>query len=386
MQSTLEHRLVGDIYDAALKNELWSSVIGNLVRLARASKGNLLAYDRLNPNYFLFHSNGVTAEQLQHYQDGGFAALDQEFTCQWVSNVGEVTANHYAFPDINEFKCKAGRLYTEFFSQVGILYQSGAVLEQEEFRWSVLGLHRDEQGGPFEDDVIASISQLVPHLRRALQIHRQIALLNQSNTHLYQLFDRFTVGVFLLDGNGRIRYANRHAEAVLKLDDSLQATSQHQLIAISPAQNNELQRAIIAATSASRRENLSCVAGGVVGLQRPGKSPLVLTVTPLSEFAGYEELAHDGIVAALFINDPETGHVLARELLRKSYALSERESDVCQAFLNEPSILRVAEHCGISENTTRSYLKNIYEKTGQHSQAELMRLLMGLTVDFEHVR
>ena len=45
-----------------------------------------------------------------------------------------------------------------------------------------------------------------------------------------------------------------------------------------------------------------------------------------------------------------------------------------------------AEHSGLSTESVRTYLKAIYEKTGQHSQAELIRLLMGLRVDFEHIR
>jgi len=33
-----------------------------------------------------------------------------------------------------------------------------------------------------------------------------------------------------------------------------------------------------------------------------------------------------------------------------------------------------------------TFLKSIYEKTGQHSQAALMRRLMGLALDFQHIR
>jgi DNA-binding NarL/FixJ family response regulator len=71
--------------------------------------------------------------------------------------------------------------------------------------------------------------------------------------------------------------------------------------------------------------------------------------------------------------------------LQKSFLLGERECDVCQAFLNCATLEGVADALGISTNTVRSYMKVIYEKTGHRSQAELMKLLMGMTLDFEHI-
>jgi len=382
-----EHQLIGDIYDAAIQPTLWPAVVQKLTQLARADKGNLLAYDSLNSGYFLFHSHGVTPDQLQLYQDGGFAALDQAFTCRWADGLGIATANHLCFASMDEFQNEAGRLYTDFFSRVGIHYQAGALLERTEFRWSVLGLHRSAHAAPFEADILASISRLTPHLRRALQIHRQLTYMNETTTRIYKLLDHLTIGVFLLDASGRVRYANARAESAVRAGSTLRVTSQHHIMANHPQHNIELDQAIAEASRASRRENRSSKAGGVIGLRcSNGGPPLMITVTPLSGVTGYEELTHDGITTAIFTSAPGSDHMLPRELLRKSFDLSEREIDLCQAFLNHPTIEGAATQCGVTESTTRTYIKSVYEKTGQHSQAALMRLLMGLTLDFEHIR
>lgn len=382
-----EHQLIGDIYDAALQPANWSSIIRRIAELTAADQATLIAYDRLNPEYFLFHAHGVKPGQLELYQEGGFAALDQEFSYSWVNEPGRIVANHKEFPSIEEFKRRAGALYTDFFAQVGVLYQAGAVLEKAEFRWSALGFHRGEQGRPFEDEILASLQRLVPHLRRSLQIHRQISHLNQTSTRLYRLLDLFSTGVLLLDGSCRVRYANPRAEAVLRAGDTLRVTSGHQIVACRSAQNAEFQRAIDAASRTSRRENLNSESGGVIGLSRNGeRAPLMVTVTPLSAVGGYEELAHDGITTALFLSDADAPHLLSRRLLKQLYQFSEREIDVCQAFVNQASLDGVATQCGITVNSVRTYMKSLYDKTGQHSQAELLRLLMGLTLDFEHVR
>jgi len=381
-----EHQLIGDIYDASLSPALWPTVIRKIAELVDAEKANLLAYNQLDPDYFLFHSHGITPEQLQMYQDGGFAQLDHEFSTQWIGEAGIVTTNHHHFGDIDNYKRAAGRLYSDFFSRVGVLYQIGSVLEKTDFRWSVLGLHRSDNGQPFAEEYVAVVARLVPHLRRALEIHRQLTALNRQNQQLYALLDQLTTGVLLLDGNGRIRHANPRAEQLLRSHDALRVNPHHALHATDPAQNSQLQHLIRQATCASRRENLTSEAGGVLGILRQHQSPLMLTATPLSSLAGYQELRHDGIVCALFLTDPAAGRTLSRRLLKQSWALTERECDLCQAFLNHAGIEAAADACGLSLATARTYLKSIYGKTGQHSQPELMRLLMGTTTDFEHIR
>lgn len=381
-----EHHLIGDIYDAALQPTLWASVVRKLTELAQAEKGNILAYDRLNPEYFLFHSHGVTPEQMQQYHDGGFAALDQEFCFQWMGQPGNVLTNHASFASMAECQQRAGRLYSDFFSKVGVHYQVGGMLERSDFRWSVLGLHRSEAGQPFADEIVDSLRRLAPHLQRSLQIHRQITHLNQQSTRLYRMLDMFSTGVLLLGHDGRVRYANQRTESLLQSTNAIQVDAYHRISARHHATNLKMQQAILDAASTSRRENSSGAFGGVIAVpQQAGRSPLMLTITPLSEFAGYEELGQDGIAAALFLTDPSSKHQVSRKILTQAYALSSRECDICEAFLNQSSLEKTAAACGLSLATVRTYIKEIYEKTGQHTQAELMRLLMGLTLDFEHI-
>jgi DNA-binding CsgD family transcriptional regulator len=100
---------------------------------------------------------------------------------------------------------------------------------------------------------------------------------------------------------------------------------------------------------------------------------------------GYKDLSSDGIAASIFITDPLARRSLSRRILEQTYQLTRRESDACESFLNTGTLTNVADELGLTIDSTRYYFKSIYDKTQQHSQAELMRLLMGLTMDFEHV-
>lgn len=387
--SPAEVRLIGDIYDAALEPALWHSVIQQLADLAQAEQANVLAFDQLNPDYFLFHSHGTRPEDLERYQAGGFAALDMEFAGRWMlseGGVGAIVANHKYPGGLDNYIREAGTLFSEFFSTIDIHYQCGGLLEKTGYRWSSLGLHRSKRGAPFEEPVLATLNRLMPHLRRALQIHRQLTTVSRENAQLYRILDGLVAGVLLLDEQRRIRYANPRAEQLLK-GSSLHVTAHHGLQGRDMAWSAALQQMLQGAVRVSQRQGGAPVSGGVLAC--PGDSgavSLMLTVTPLSELAGYEELRSDDIAAAVFITDPHARHRLSRRLLRESYSLSERECDICEAFLNCASLEGVAEACGLSLASVRTYLKAVYEKTGQHSQAELMRLLMGLRLDFEHIR
>lgn len=385
-----ESRLIGDIYDATLDPGLWSTVIQRFAEIAQADQANVLAFDRLNPDYFLFHAFGSQPEHRELYQSGGFAPLDMEFAGRWMlagGGLGKAVANHQHEGGIEGYQRAAGRLFTEFFDKVGIYYQCGGLLEMTDFRWSVLGLHRGRQGGAFEDETIATVSRLMPHLRRALQIHRQLIATNQRNARLYRLLDGLTTGVVLVDSGSRIRYANPQAERLLQQHDGLCVGGQHTLRANGAGLNAELQTLLAGAIRVSQREASPSGAGGVLACpDRLGEGMLMLTVAPLSELAGYEELSSEGIAAALFLTDPQACHRLSQTLLKRAYGLTDRECALCEAFANHPTLESVAAHAGLSLSSVRTYMKEIYAKTGKRSQAELMHLLKGLRLDFEHIR
>ena len=57
------------------------------------------------------------------------------------------------------------------------------------------------------------------HLRRALQIHRQLSTVKQENQNLSSLLDYIRVGVIILDQDSRLIYTNKQAQ------DLIEATS-----------------------------------------------------------------------------------------------------------------------------------------------------------------
>jgi PAS domain-containing protein/DNA-binding CsgD family transcriptional regulator len=384
-----ESRLIGDIYDAALNPGLWPRVLQQLVTLTASNSAVLTALDQLNPAYTVAFSHNVPAEPLQVYREARLDIIDMELHVPPMlkGGLGSIFSSTDAYGSQEEYVRRAGEFYERCLKPSNIYYLTGTLLDHGDFRSATLGVHRPQDWTPMAPAQTAVLARLASHFRRALQIHRQLTEVRQLNAALYRMLDGLVAGVLLLNGAGVVRYANPAAEKVLRRHDGLVVSARGELRAADPAANAVLQHLLRRAISTGRREGQHGGDDSVIGLPTPQDSRLLmLTTTPLSALTGYAELASDGIAAAVFITDPAARHTLSRRLLGDAYGLSERECDLCEAFLNHASLEGTAQACGLSLASVRTYLKAVYEKTGQHSQAGLMRLLMGLQLDFEHIR
>jgi DNA-binding CsgD family transcriptional regulator len=391
----IEHTLVGDIYDAALNPLLWPTIMKTVAEQCDARIANIVISDTLNPDYQIIHGLRATEAQLNLLKATDRTNFEvAKKLLKHGAQIGVATACHNLFPNRESFCQAMGDEYISFLEKADVQYQMGSIIELTDFRYSIISVCRGKNSQPFPNELIEFIGRLTPHIRRSLQIFRQLSFVRHENTHLYAMLDELNTGVLLLDASGKPRYANATAEKHLIHHQSLDLTMRHGLKSTHHNQWQRLQTLIDGAINTGAREQVnahrqareSMPSGGVINIQDSvsGKN-LILTITPISGLSGYRELANDGISAAIFVTDPLSKRTLNRRLLKQAYALSEREFDVCEMFLNCMSIDVTAELLSLSISTVRGYLKEIYVKTDRHSQAELMGLLMGFTIDFEHI-
>jgi DNA-binding CsgD family transcriptional regulator len=398
IRSAVEQSLIGDIYDAALNPALWPSIMKTVGEHCDAHIANIVTSDRLNPNYQIIHGYGATDAQHHLTMELPTDRANYEVAKKLLDNgaeIGVATACHTLFPSREAFRQAMGEDYINFLEKMDVGYQMGSIIEFTDFRYSILSICRDKNGQPFASELIEFVGRLTPHIRRALQIYRQISFVKQEKTDIYNVFDGMTAGIILLDRHAKPRYINAAAEKLLIDHDSLNVNINYGLKPNNHNQWENLKTLIDGAISTGVRENITLQEplstpmsnGGVIGIQDPtSKKNLMLTITPISDMTDSHNLAEGGITAAIFITDPLAKRTLSRRLLKQTYALLERECDICETFLNCMSIDETANILNLSVATVRGYFKDIYAKTGYHSQAELMKFLMGLTIDFEHIR
>ncbi|MBF4521422.1 helix-turn-helix transcriptional regulator [Acinetobacter towneri] len=379
-----EHEIIGSIYDAAIDVSLWPQVIEKIVKYTNSKTAIFTALDQFSPSYDFLYSHNIPDEALEAYCDERIRVIDMQLhrTLWKESDVGETASldlSHYADdPDSDKYI-----FYQRCLNPTGISYISAVLLDQGSHRWAVLGLHRAPEAPPYQQKELDFLKYLGVHLRRALQIHRQISLVQQDNLGLYHLLDHLKTGIILLDHNLRLNYCNPLAQRMMEQGSCLDLDL-HNRLKTNIGDQSRLDQLLSSALLGRSVTNTDV--GGVLALSDQKGRQLMLTVVPFSHLKNVQQQDVGQHHVAVLMTDKNQHYTLSKAYLQQSYQLSKREFELCELLVNGYKLEEIAEHCGITLSSVRTYFKNIYEKTSCTSQIELMHLLMGCTIHFEHIK
>lgn len=283
---------------------------------------------------------------------------------------------------------------------VGAVIRSSAVLSWEEVERTeffeamvqpeglvnhaalIVILHRDSEGptaalAAFVEgaeptaEEIALFEALVPHLRRAREIHVGRARANAATGALLCALDRLLLGVLLLDEDGHVIFSNRSAEELIRASESL-VLGDGQLWARDPAVDENLQKLLLrAARSGSGWEaplpdEALSIRGESVGVD--------LLLAGLRSRSQERELGAEA-AAAIFVGGSHQLCEGETELLERLYSLTPAEARLARLLAADRSLEEAADELGIKTSSARTVLKRVFAKTHTSRQASLVRLL-----------
>src|SRR5262249_53765272 len=106
--------------------------------------------------------------------------------------------------------------YNDYLRPFGI--HSGLMigLALDATRFATLNLMRSPRHERFERSEIDLAKHLQPHLIRAFALDRRLFEARQLSESLAQSLDRSSHGIYLVDGDARLRHANRVGEALAR--------------------------------------------------------------------------------------------------------------------------------------------------------------------------
>jgi DNA-binding CsgD family transcriptional regulator len=112
-----------------------------------------------------------------------------------------------------------------------------------------------------------------------------------------------------------------------------------------------------------------------VKLARPGRPPLWLLLYPLRARSSLRQSSRGARVLAVF-HDSEARVRLEPRLLVQLHGLTPTEAALASALAEGRTLSEFARARGCSEQTARTHLKHVLDKTGTRRQAELVRNLL----------
>lgn len=360
--------LIAQIYDAAADPGLWHTFLQHLAAEVNASSAMLMLMDPQFHRCSVRQTAGIDPGFEKKYNEY-YGKLDS-----FAIGGAPLLASGVVLTD--EAMCPAsdlirGEFYNDFLRPQNQLHNLTGVLFHEAQRAAGLSLQRSGKAGAFAKDETSLLSIILPHLQRAMQFHRRMSELDAARRASLDATDRLSTGMLLLDGSGRILWLNRSAQCVVNQNDGLRIKDRC-LAAQAGNARRELPVMIAAASRTASGHGFS--AGGAIAVERPsGKRAFNLLVVPASR----DMFSGDGVAPAVivFVIDPEVKPHVASEVLTRIYDLTPAECRVAERLIHGDRLAEAAIRLGVSHNTTRTHLRNIFQKTGTSHQSELIGLL-----------
>jgi DNA-binding CsgD family transcriptional regulator len=350
------------IYDSAIDDEVWPDALKAVARFLQVKDVAVGTFDA-DKNFHETLNLPIDPDFTRSYFEY-WAARNFLWQASASLPVGQLFSFGVAGPR-DEFYRSA--LYNEWFRPQGMDIALGANLIMEGARSTVLTIYRPASRPEFGAREITRFRALLPHLQRAVQLRDQMPNGTHRAADVQALMDVLDKPAILVDRSANILFSNGLAEPLFR-DGELIATP-HGPLAIRRPEETAALRALV--RSAALQESVN--AGGKLIASRDSKPPLTLLVAPLvgARFNGNDQLA------IVFVDDPvrRAIHPPDLNLLRAQFELTKSEAALAAALLSGLPLKAAAAQSGASFATARKHLVHVFQKTGVHSQPELVNLL-----------
>lgn len=209
------------------------------------------------------------------------------------------------------------------------------------------------------------VDLLHSHFTRALALNHQIFETQRESNALLSLFDRLPLGMLVVDRDGYVLTHNRKLDQILSEEKGI-AIHQKRINADSSTDTRRLRQAIRAVADNDHQQ------GETVHLCSPDSVvPISALILPYD--ADNSASYNDGDKVVVILTTPGMHIEVSTDTLISVYKLTKAEARLVSSLVKGSSLNSIAENFGLSKHTVRNQLKSVYEKTGTHRQAELVR-------------
>ena len=257
-----------------------------------------------------------------------------------------------------EFYCDFARFY-------GMIRPMGVSLRLGPGVFGTIAAHQPATKHLFEEKDKRPLERLLPHLRRALQLHRRIGRAAPPGWAAAAL-DAMSLGLVICDEASNIAYANSAAERLAREGAGIvmgrQSKGGGALVV------GEAKRLAALIAGAARGDG----SGAMRLTGRDGHTSLLLIVAPLpARFHPAQAPAHVLVALRRDTDDPS----FSGQQLAALFGLSPTQAAVALGLYADKSFEEIAAERGIEVSTVRTHYGQVLARTGASGLRDLVRLL-----------
>lgn len=363
-------KLLGQVYDAALDERLWSS-LGPQIAVAFEASSTAIQ-TRLpdsGATKILTRTSNITEEMDRAYCEY-YCKHDVWYHRARRFGIGEIFTSDAL---VSDSELAHSEFFADWCRHAEQFYIIGSLFAVSGTTQAALGIHRAIGSPKFDGCNKTLFALFLPHLHRALQIRERLAESGAAAGVALDALERTGMAAVVTSGNGHILYSNREAERLLRAGEGVAAIGGRLASVQRPTNDRLLGLIHHAARTASDK---GAAPGGALAIERDERLPLTVLVAPFRS-------AKDGFgapmpAAIIFIRDPERVTPAAVDL-QSLFGLTPAESGIAALLSEGRTTEDIAARCRIAPNTVRVHLKSIFAKTGTSRQAQLVALVLRST-------
>lgn len=355
--------LVSVLYSAAMDSEGWTAFLEALRLQLRGNYASLIVRDAHGDNLgWVISATGGLNDVIQY-----------DPYAHWSPFRGLVKDKAIRLSDLMAPAAwLASPYYTDWCKEVNVFHILATDIGTDNGCSYGLRVTRPEQSPDFGEPELGLIRMLLPHLKRALNMH--LAL--NHDRQLISLYGKTTaqlmMGVVILDQNGSVIESNPAATSILNSGDGIRVKDRA-LEAVYANDNRKLQRLIRGALMHAQDARLPLIEGMSISRQS-GEFNWGVVIQSVSSDDWTEGKQRPCV--AVFLRDTTGKAQPPVKLAQQLFQLTPAETAVAIQLTNGLSLEEAADSLNIRLNTARAHLRSIFSKTGVRRQTELVRLFL----------
>jgi DNA-binding CsgD family transcriptional regulator len=237
---------------------------------------------------------------------------------------------------------------------------------------------RGEERGEFGEQEKSALKQVLSHMSLALENQWRYEEVDDLARALSHVVDQQSYATLLATADGRLVYKNKKAKALCVPDRGV-SIDDGAIRATTSANNKALREAILEVSRSAATDGHETSRVITISAAR-GHSSSILIVRPAGR-AFRAELGAPVDLVILTLRDAHSEHDPRNCVFARQFSLTPAQARVNALVFGGHSLLGVARTLHVSENTVRSHLKQVFEKTNTHGQMELVHLHARVCVD-----
>ncbi|WP_203299654.1 helix-turn-helix transcriptional regulator [Marinobacter sediminum] len=307
-----------------------------------------------------------------------YAGLSDEFIDWYVENnmiAHDAVTNYAVTQQPGNFRSALPLLedgppgddYERWESDLDMLDSAWLVVDATDHHLILLTVQRTVAQGPYLPAELQAMDRLIPFIRQTVSLAETFHQHPDSSKALSAIIELLAEAAFVFNNRGMLVLANQRGEQFLARERCV-ALRQDRFTFFDEATQNAFFQTITRVGRADFRGD-GCDPETLV-VKRPGRAPLLMTLRPLE----HNDLLTGGVLVTVLDSALRTFPDAA--MIRDYFSLSWAEAQLCEDLITGLSLKEIALRRHKTEATMRSYLKQVFMKTGQSRQGQLISVIL----------